>query len=220
MRIVCISDTHNQYRALDNKLPAGDIIIHAGDLVTHGTVEEIQQFISWFQQLPFQYKIFVGGNHDGSLEHSRSEIDIPDDVIYLENSAVMINGVKIWGSPVSPPYRSFGFMWDDKRREELYQTIPDDCQILINHSPPLGTLDQILEGSHVGCQFLAQQIIRVKPALLICGHIHESYGFTNKEGTLYVNPSLMTRKYAPQNLPIVVDYDEITNSCQIVANPW
>lgn len=220
MRIVCISDTHNKYHVLTDKLPNGDILIHAGDLVTHGTVEEIQQFILWFQELPYQYKIFVGGNHDGALEHQRAQITIPDNIIYLENSATIINNTKIWGSPVSPPYRSFGFMWSDERRCELYKTIPSDCQILINHSPPFGTLDKVTEGSHVGCQFLAEHIARVKPKIVICGHIHEAYGYIVKDNILYINPSLMTRKYEPINQAIVIDYDERTQTCQIVTNPW
>lgn len=208
MKIACISDTHNQYHVLDNILPDADMIIHAGDLVRHGTVAEIQDFIDWYSKLNYKYKIFVGGNHDGALETLREQIHIPNNLIYLENTMVEIERIKIWGSPVSPPYRSFGFMWDEKKREELYASVPN-CDILINHSPPHGTLDFIEEGRHVGCKYLASAINRVKPKLVICGHIHESYGTINKDGITYINPSIMTKKYHPNNLPILVDYHNV-----------
>lgn len=34
MRLVLISDTHGQPERLE--IPAGDVFIHAGDLITHG----------------------------------------------------------------------------------------------------------------------------------------------------------------------------------------
>ena len=46
---------------------------------------------------PINTKIFVGGNHDGALEHSRELITIPENVIYLENQLVECAGLKIWG---------------------------------------------------------------------------------------------------------------------------
>lgn len=208
MKIVCISDTHSKYREMQHPIPDGDILIHAGDLVRYGTIEELQDFIDWYSKLPYRYKIFIGGNHDGGLEHQFNEICIPDNLIYLENTLIEIEGIKIWGSPVSPPYRSFGFMWDETRREQLYQTVPD-CDILVNHSPPFGTLDRVAEGYHVGCKYLARAIERVQPKIVICGHIHEEYGTLFKDNTLYVNPSIMTKLYQPINAPIAFDYPAI-----------
>lgn len=204
MKIVCISDTHNHHQVLDGIIPAGDILIHGGDIAIHGSVAEIQEFINWFSQLPHKYKIFVGGNHDGALEHSKHLINIPADVIYLENQLIEIEGLKIWGSPVSPPYRSFGFMWDDLKRQALYANMPD-CDILINHSPALDSLDKIIEERHVGCEFLKKAIERVKPRLVISGHIHEGYGKLEQNGIIYVNASIMTRYYKPLNQPIIVE---------------
>lgn len=204
MKIVCISDTHNHHQVLDGIIPTGDILIHGGDIAIHGSILEIQQFIDWFSQLPHKYKIFVGGNHDGALEHSRYLINIPTNVIYLENELVEIEGLKIWGSPVSPPYRSFGFMWDDLKRQALYANTPK-CDILINHSPALGSLDKIIEERHVGCEFLKEAIERIKPRLVISGHIHEGYGKIEQNGIIYVNASIMTRYYKPLNQPICVE---------------
>lgn len=205
MKIICISDTHNRYQELDGKIPDGDILIHAGDLVSHGTVEEIQQFVNWYSKLPHRYKIFVGGNHDGALEHSRELIQIPKNLIYLENELIEIEGLRIWGSPVSPPYRSFGFMWDEERRYATYQLIPDNCDIIINHSPPFGILDKVEEGQHVGCEILAKRLSELNPKLVVFGHIHEGYGQLKRNNTIYVNASIMTRRYQATNLPICIE---------------
>ena len=60
IRIVCISDTHNQ----TPKLPPGDILIHAGDLTNQGSFSELQKTFIWLQQADFQIKILICGNHD------------------------------------------------------------------------------------------------------------------------------------------------------------
>src|SRR3712207_3984284 len=100
MRIVCTSDTHGQHTNL--VVPEGDMIIHAGDISTLGKQEEIESFLHWFCELPHSYKIFIGGNHDFFLEKEPDVFSqmIPENCIYLNDSMVDIEGVKIWGSPV------------------------------------------------------------------------------------------------------------------------
>lgn len=48
MKIICISDTHNQHHSLTDKLPDGDMIIHAGDVSVNGSLEEINNFLIWY----------------------------------------------------------------------------------------------------------------------------------------------------------------------------
>ncbi|KAK2762615.1 hypothetical protein FQN54_000788 [Arachnomyces sp. PD_36] len=64
---VLISDTHSRHQDLISST-WGDIIIHAGDITAHGTIQEIEDFFNWFSNLPQTYKICVAGNHDHSLE--------------------------------------------------------------------------------------------------------------------------------------------------------
>lgn len=74
MRILHLSDTHNQHKNLGN-LPEADLIIHSGDFSFAGTESEFRDFLKWFLNLNCQYKIFIGGNHDGFLEeNSQKEI--------------------------------------------------------------------------------------------------------------------------------------------------
>lgn len=46
MRIVLISDTHNQHEGL--ALPPGDTLIHAGDISGCGNAQEVRSFEQWF----------------------------------------------------------------------------------------------------------------------------------------------------------------------------
>jgi len=46
---------------------------------------------------------------------------------------------------------------------------------------------------------------RVKPALHVCGHIHEGYGVSQVGNTVFVNASSVSYGYKPVNNPIVVD---------------
>ncbi|KAJ4359203.1 hypothetical protein N0V95_002369 [Ascochyta clinopodiicola] len=63
-RIVCISDTHNN----TPKLPAGDVLIHAGDLTNQGSFDELERAVAWLEKTDFEVKIVVAGNHEITLD--------------------------------------------------------------------------------------------------------------------------------------------------------
>lgn len=68
VRIVCISDTHNQTPA---RLPPGDVLIHAGDLTNSGTYKELSRAAEWLRNLKgYEYKIVLPGNHDLGLDRT------------------------------------------------------------------------------------------------------------------------------------------------------
>ena len=71
MKFVTISDTHNQHDKLE--LPEGDCIIHAGDVSGRGWPTEISNFLNWFKNLDYKYKIFIAGNHDFYFEDLEEE---------------------------------------------------------------------------------------------------------------------------------------------------
>lgn len=56
-RIICISDTHNN----TPKLPAGDVLIHAGDLTNQGSYNELERTVAWLESADFEAKIVVAG---------------------------------------------------------------------------------------------------------------------------------------------------------------
>ncbi|MDR7537732.1 MAG: metallophosphoesterase [Armatimonadota bacterium] len=61
------------------------------------------------------------------------------------------------------------------------------CDLLVTHEPPRGTLDVAFTGQHVGSHTVREILARVRPKAHACGHIHESPGIAEVEGTLVVN---------------------------------
>src|SRR6202000_1877812 len=106
MKIVCISDSHTQHRAL--KIPECNLLIHAGDLTYKGELDVIEDFFVWLREVPATYKAIIFGNHELNLDHDGPKrtkaLEIiekytDDKTFYLENSGVEIEGYNVWGSP-------------------------------------------------------------------------------------------------------------------------
>lgn len=111
-RIVCVSDTHNCNEAID--VPDGDILIHSGDATINGTVTEIRDFNRWFSALPHKHKIFVAGNHDWLFEtdETLARQILHKDIIYLQDSEITVEGLRIYGSPWQPRFYDWAFNLD------------------------------------------------------------------------------------------------------------
>ena len=61
-RIVCVSDTHGYTPSEAGfQLPAGDVLIHAGDLTNKGRKSELQRTLQWIQNADYEVKIVVAG---------------------------------------------------------------------------------------------------------------------------------------------------------------
>jgi Icc-related predicted phosphoesterase len=202
MKFVTISDTHNEHRLLE--LPEGDVLIHAGDITKRGSREEVEDFLDWFNSHNFKYKVMIAGNHDfffdygwkaytdfgrnrhlnkaGDLNSVQDILSQYPGITYLNDSEIIINGIKIWGSPVTPWYHDWAF--NRERGSDIvnhWNLIPKDTDILITHGPPLGIGDLVHRGERVGCQDLLTKLGVIKPRVHIFGHIHEGYGIYKSE---------------------------------------
>ena len=207
MKIVFISDTHGHHHAL--QLPKGDMIIHAGDVTKRGLRDQVIDFLDWYANLDFEHKIFVAGNHDFFFENeTQKEIErvIPENVIYLNDSGVEIEGLKIWGSPVQPWFHDWAF---NRQRgaeiQEHWDQIPNELDILITHGPANGVLDLTARNESVGCKDLLDKIREVKPQIHVSGHIHEGYGVVKMFETSFINASVVNANYLLTNSPIELD---------------
>lgn len=207
MKFVAIADTHCRHHNL--KLPKGDVLLHAGDICYKGEKEEVVDFLKWFGKQYFEYKIFIAGNHDFYFERkSLQQINamLPPTVFYLNDSGVEINGVRIWGSPVTPWY--FNWAFNRKRGPAIlkhWQQIPQGTQILITHGPAFGIHDTVINGKNAGCKDLLEHVQKIKPQVHICGHIHEGYGQLKRNETKYINASLLNESYELVNKPVVFE---------------
>lgn len=191
MTILHISDTHGFH----NDFPAStwegiDMVIHSGDCSNWRDVGrnqvEVVDFLNWYADLPVQYKIFVAGNHDTSIERKRitKEDFTAAGIHYLENESVTIEGIKIWGSPITPTFGEWSFMKARDKTHEVWDKIPVDTDIVVVHGPPKGIRDLSLDRQNnlemCGDKSLAKRIAVINPQAMLFGHIHNCKEIINQ----------------------------------------
>lgn len=214
MKICAISDTHQLHRQLSAKIPDCDVLIHAGDLTSHGSKKVIMDFNEWIGELQeagiIKYAVVVAGNHDFSLyTPPKPSKALLTNCIYLEDEGCEIDGVKFYGSPWTKRFFDWAFMKaTPEELAERWSYIPTGVDVLITHGPPHGTLDfTSRDHEHAGCEELAKALVRVKPQVHVFGHIHEGYGQAeiNVGGGFvkFINASSCTIDYQCTNAPIV-----------------
>jgi Icc-related predicted phosphoesterase len=209
-KIVMISDTHARHKQVS--VPDGDVLIFAGDLMTCGRkFTEITDFAQWFSAQPHKTKIVIAGNHDRLFQVNPliCSREFSEDVIYLQDTEVIVDGLKYYGSPWQPCFYDWAFNAqrgaDIKRYWDL---IPEGTDVLVTHGPPYGILDHMSEGydafKPLGCEELLKAVERVKPRLHIFGHIHSGYGDDTNGQTIFVNASICDEEYRAVNEPRVI----------------
>jgi len=200
MHIVAISDTHGGHNNI--VLPECDILIHSGDYGNskNNSKKEFIDFVCWFEKQPAKYKIFISGNHDYFTQDNKEEalrFLKEKDIIYLEDTSVVIEGFKIHGSPWCPNFYNWAYM---KEEGDLYnifsKTIDRDIDILITHTPPHKILDKTLYGVNAGSKALKEVSKELKNLKLhIFGHIHESSGKIQIGQTIFCNAASLGRRH-------------------------
>lgn len=199
--ILHLSDTHGQHKNLKS-LPEADVIVHSGDFTFAGSEDEAYDFMNWFCNLPYKHKIFIAGNHDMCM-YGADHIDgLSQNVHYLYNNSVVIDGIKFYGIPM--------FMEDcmDGNLDVFINNIPDDTDVLITHMPSKGTCDLANYGKgpeHRGNATLAELLKKLHPTCHLFGHEHDAYGKTIKENVIYSNACVVDSRYNLINNPTVIN---------------
>jgi predicted phosphohydrolase len=208
MRLVLISDTHT-HRNIG--LPEGDVLVHAGDATSTGTLPEVSQFLAWFSSQPHLHKVFIAGNHDWLFARDQGLAAMllaeHPDLVYLQDAGIELDGIRFWGSPWQPAFCDWAFNLPRRGPglRAVWNKIPLGTDVLITHGPPHGALDQVRAGEHLGCEELKLRLAAVKPRLHVFGHIHDGYGVAYAGSQVLVNASTCDEQYRPLHRPIVVD---------------
>ncbi len=224
MKFVCISDTHCEHWGMD--MPEGDVLLCAGDISLRGNEIQTSEFNYWLGGLDYQYKIVVPGNHDfGFQTHPGLFKAILSEATVLMDEAIVINGIKIYGTPWQPKFNNWAFGLERKSPEmqRAMDAIPEDTNILITHAPPYGILDEVPKRNsagtpigmqHIGCETLRASLEKRFPELRyhLFGHIHESGGVEmvtmNNRPTWFINATIADKHHDPNNLPKIFHYEK------------
>jgi Icc-related predicted phosphoesterase len=92
-----------------------------------------------------------------------------------------------------------------------YARIPEGIDILMSHQPPFGYGDLVTDLSgerrHVGSHELLGTIERVRPRVVVCGHIHAGYGRYEHRGIPIYNVSVVDERYCNVHEATVFDLE-------------
>jgi Icc-related predicted phosphoesterase len=201
MRIAAMADLHGHLP----EIPPCDLLIIAGDVCpdriggvwAEASPERQARWFAhdcgrWLASSPAPV-VLTWGNHDWCGQALQLWADDPRIVV---DRVTTVAGLKIWASPWSNQFGGWAFMKDPIDLAPIYESIPDDVDIIVSHGPPYGYGDENLLGQHCGSLELLAAIDRVKPKLVVCGHIHEAAGvYRHTPTTLIINASVVNEMY-------------------------
>ena len=192
MRILSFVDMHGSHKALKKikkKSKKADLIVCAGDLTI---------FENNLDKLLFQLNklkktcLIIPGNHE-SDEDLKQLAKMSDNISDIHEKGFVKNNHLFLG------YGGGGFSMNDKHFKKIakkskkkikkFRKINNKKIILVTHAPPYKTkIDKIMD-EHCGNKDIRKFIDKIKPDLVISGHLHENAGKEDKiKNTKIINP--------------------------------
>ncbi len=190
MKFLVFSDVHGNRKAVQELLSrAGqddvDAIICAGDFSQFGS--GMRWVLREFNAVGKPFYV-IPGNHEENLLAEAMQQQQYEHCIYLHKKAIRLpNGYLLLG------YGGGGFAMEDaefrKIAREWYGKYKVEKIILVTHGPAFGTKLDLMQNRHVGNKDYRKFIDRIKPKLVISGHLHETIGGVDAVGTTkLINP--------------------------------
>jgi len=175
MKIMAFSDLHMSRRKAALLVEASadaDLVIGAGDFCNMR--QGLEQAMGMLAGLAVP-AIFVPGNGE-SVDELRDAA--PPSATVLHGSGCEIDGVAFYGLGYGVPVTPFG-SWSCDLTEAAARGMLAGCPeaaVLVVPSPPFGYGDRTSAGQHVGSRAIREAVEAKRPKLVLCGHIHDSWG--------------------------------------------
>jgi Icc-related predicted phosphoesterase len=188
MRLLLFSDLHRDVesaRSIVARAHEADVLVGAGDFAVKR--RGIDDVIDVLREVDRPCVLVPGnGENDSELVDACAGWDMAH---VLHGSGVQIDGVDFFGLGAAIPVTPFGpwsFDLSEAEAEQMLSECPDRA-VLVSHSPPFGYADASGE-QHLGSRAVRAALERTQPRLVVCGHIHASWGVQVSAGaTLVVN---------------------------------
>jgi Icc-related predicted phosphoesterase len=235
MRIVAVSDQHSFLPTVppcDLLIVGGDICPDVVDRIPALSAPQQQKawfdehIRTWFKNAPATFKEATWGNHDFCGEACDFSSDSPASaamtdlqIVVDEMTQVPADGGSartrsLWATPWSNQFMHWAFMKAPENLAAVYDRIPAGVDILVSHQPPFGYGDHMYTEAtggveHIGSHELLAAIERVRPRLVICGHIHEGRGRYEHQGIPIYNVSVVDDQYRHVHPVTVIDLPDV-----------
>ena len=182
MKLLAFSDLHrdrDRAERLVGLAREADVVLGAGDYATmrkglEGTIEVLSAIAA--------PTVLVPGNAESDTELWQACTGWPSARV-LHGQALQLEGVQFFGLGGGVPPTPFPWSFDlseDEAAAKL-ESCPEGA-VLVVHSPPKGYVDEA-HGRHLGSRSVLEAIERKRPALVVCGHIHQCWGSEAAIGT-------------------------------------
>ena len=101
----------------------------------------------------------------------------------LHGQALQVAGAQFFalGGGVPPTPFPWSFDLSEDEAAAKLESCPEGA-VLVVHSPPKGYVDEV-HGRHLGSRSILEAIERKRPALALCGHVHQCWGGEAAIGT-------------------------------------
>jgi len=194
LRILATGDYHGNAEAIRKTASKArsiqaDVIVVCGDITHFGSVRQARELLLVLRD-PEHLVLFVPGNCDPpSLTEDIEEIESIHGKCRQVDSFDFLGVGGSSPTPLGTPFELAESHISDLLKRGFGGCHIANKTVLVSHSPPLNTAsDLAFTGEHVGSTSVRKFIERVRPALALCGHIHEARGIDRINGTVVVNP--------------------------------
>jgi hypothetical protein len=191
MHLLCITDIHSEARGFERILaaePKADLLIIGGDFTNFGKPPEVARMLDIAQAHTPQVLAVAGNCDSAAIDQLLIERGVS-----LHARGVRIDDLGFFGLSAMPPWRGDMYEFPEKELDRFLaagfaQVEGSSRYIMVPHCPPRNSeVDRNSSGANVGSVAVRNWMDKVKPILVICGHIHEARGQAKIGNTVIVN---------------------------------